>query len=34
MIPIVGNTTERPNEGIGRRCERLPKRLGGLFAAP
>jgi hypothetical protein len=34
MIPTVGSTTERPNEVIGRRCERLPKRLGGLSAAP
>jgi hypothetical protein len=33
-IRIAGNSTERSNEGIGKRCERLPKRLGGLSAAP
>jgi hypothetical protein len=34
MIHIAGNSTERPNEGTGRRCERLPKRHVGLSAAP
>jgi hypothetical protein len=33
-ILVAGNSTERHNEGIGKRCERLPKRLEGLSAAP
>ena len=32
-VPIAGNSTERPNEDIGKRYERLPKRLGGLSVA-
>jgi hypothetical protein len=32
-ICIAGNSTERPNEDMGNRLERLPKRLGGLSLA-
>jgi hypothetical protein len=32
-IRIAGNSIERPKERTGKRHERLPKRLGGLFVA-
>jgi len=33
-IRIAGNFIERLSRDIGRRYERLPTRLGGLFVAP
>jgi hypothetical protein len=33
IIRIAGNSIERPSESIGKRCKRLPKRLGGISTA-